>query len=112
MKYEENIFHFPPTRSVWISSCSFKGSLAGHQKQLPLTVTHLLYDFLHDDHFQDNGYSELLVGISPDVPESPEIVEELKQLLTKASASLYRATRLEVCRIYKVFNFSHWFTYH
>ena len=64
------------------------------------------------DHFQDNGYSELLVGISPDVPESPEMLEELKQLLTKASASLYRATRLKVCRIYKVFNFSHWLTYH
>ena len=103
MKYEENIFHFPPTRCVWISTCSFEGSLAGHQSNFPLQSL---------THFQDNGYSELLVGISPDVPESPEIVEELKQLLTKASASLYRATRLEVGRIYKVFNFSHWFTYH
>ena len=42
---------------------------------------------------QENGFSDILVGISPDVPESPEMLEQLKQVLTKASASLYRATR-------------------
>ena len=47
----------------------------------------------HHNHDQDNGYSDLLVGISPDVPESPEMLEQLKQILTNASASLYTATR-------------------
>ena len=47
----------------------------------------------HHNHDQDNGYSDLLVGISPDVPESPEMLDQLKQILTNASASLYTATR-------------------
>ena len=47
----------------------------------------------HHNHDQDNGYSDLLVGISPDVPESPEMLDQLKQILTNASASLFTATR-------------------
>ena len=47
----------------------------------------------YHNHYQDNGYSDLLVGISPDVPESPEMLDQLKQILTNASASLFTATR-------------------
>ena len=39
----------------------------------------------------NNGY-DLLVGVSPDVKEDPQIIEELKQILTTASLRFYNGT--------------------
>jgi len=41
----------------------------------------------------NNGYEDIVVAISPDIPEDPAIIDNLKQLLTKTSEELYRATR-------------------
>ena len=41
----------------------------------------------------NNGYDDILVAISPDVPEDPTMIENLKMLFTKASEELYKATR-------------------
>ena len=41
----------------------------------------------------DNGYMNLVVGISPDVPESQDIIDNIKHLLTEASRELFTATR-------------------
>ena len=41
----------------------------------------------------DNGYEGLVVAISPEEQENPELVNSLKELLTKASAELYGATK-------------------
>ena len=80
-----------------------KGCLAGHRLHHCQCSHH--YSIIISNHHQriiviriihrhqDNGFSDILVGISPDVPESPEMLEQLKQVLTKASASLYTATR-------------------
>jgi len=40
-----------------------------------------------------NGYSELVIAISPDVAESEELLEQLKSLMVEASRELYIATR-------------------
>ena len=41
----------------------------------------------------ENGYEGLVVAISPEEEENHDLVENIKELLTKASAELYRATR-------------------
>ena len=41
----------------------------------------------------ENGYEGLVVAISPEEEENPDLVESIKDLLTKASAELYGATR-------------------
>ena len=41
----------------------------------------------------ENGYKGLVVAISPEEEENPVLVESIKDLLTKASAELYGATR-------------------
>ena len=41
----------------------------------------------------ENGYEGLVVAISPEEEENPKLVESIKELLTKASAELYGATR-------------------
>ena len=41
----------------------------------------------------ENGYEGLVVAISPEEEENPSLVESIKDLLTKASAELYGATR-------------------
>ena len=41
----------------------------------------------------ENGYEGLVVAISPEEEENPNLVESTKDLLTKASAELYGATR-------------------
>merc|ERR1712172_122250 len=41
----------------------------------------------------ENGYEGLVVAISPEEEENPNLVESIKDLLTKASAELYGATR-------------------
>ena len=57
----------------------------------------------------DNGYDDIIVAISPDViqdsieqhdnhyylkvPEDPAIIDKLKELLTKTSEELYKASR-------------------
>ena len=41
----------------------------------------------------NNGYDDVLVAISPEIPENGQIIENLKILFTKASEELYRATR-------------------
>ena len=41
----------------------------------------------------ENGYKGLVVAISPEEEENPNLVESIKNLMTKASAELYGATR-------------------
>ena len=41
----------------------------------------------------NNGYDDVLIAISPDIPEDHKIVENLKILFTAASEELYKATR-------------------
>merc|ERR1711970_768968 len=41
----------------------------------------------------DNGYTDLVVAISPDIPENVEVVNQVKHLMTEASRELYTATR-------------------
>ena len=41
----------------------------------------------------ENGYTNLVVGISPDVPESQEIIDQIKFLMTEASRELFIASR-------------------
>ena len=41
----------------------------------------------------NNGYDDVLVAISPEIPEDGKIIDNLKILFTKASEELYRATR-------------------
>ena len=41
----------------------------------------------------ENGYEGLVVAISPEEDENHNLVESIKDLLTKASAELYGATR-------------------
>ena len=41
----------------------------------------------------ENGYQGLVVAISPEEEENPNLVQSIKDLLTKASAELYGATR-------------------
>ena len=80
-----------------------------------LQVGHLLHHLWSKHHHstivivlincnQENGFSDLLVRISPDVPESAEMLQQLKQILTKASASLYTATRWCFLMILMVMN--------
>ena len=42
---------------------------------------------------QDNGYRELVVAISPDVPESQDTLDQIKNLMTEASRELFIASR-------------------
>ena len=41
----------------------------------------------------ENGYQGLVVAISPEEEENPNLVESIKGLLTKASEELYGASR-------------------
>ena len=41
----------------------------------------------------ENGYQGLVVAISPEEEENPNLVQSIKDLLTKASSELYGATR-------------------
>ena len=41
----------------------------------------------------ENGYEGLVVAISPEEEENPNLVESIKDLMTKASGELYGATR-------------------
>merc|ERR1719500_1236675 len=41
----------------------------------------------------ENGYRGVVVAVSPEEEENPDLVESIKDLLTKASAELYGATR-------------------
>jgi len=45
-------------------------------------------------YFENNGYEDLLVAISPDVPQNEEstVIENIKVWLTEGSASLHKAT--------------------
>ena len=42
---------------------------------------------------EDNGYRELVVAISPDVPESQQTIDQIKGLMTEASRELFIASR-------------------
>ena len=42
---------------------------------------------------EDNGYRDLVVAISPDVPESQDTLAQIKGLMTEASRELFIATR-------------------
>ena len=42
---------------------------------------------------EDNGYRELVVAISPDVPESQDTLDHIKGLMTEASRELFIASR-------------------
>ncbi|PIK45470.1 putative epithelial chloride channel protein-like [Apostichopus japonicus] len=41
----------------------------------------------------DNEYTGVLFAIHPDVPEDPQLIEELKSMIIDASSYLYRATK-------------------
>ena len=41
----------------------------------------------------NNGYRDVVVAISPDLEEDIQLVDNIKNLLTKASGELYQATR-------------------
>ena len=41
----------------------------------------------------ENGYEGVVVAISPEEEENPDLVESIKELLTKASEELYGASR-------------------
>ena len=41
----------------------------------------------------ENGYMNLVVGISPDVPENPDVIDQIKHLMVEASRELLIATR-------------------
>ena len=41
----------------------------------------------------ENGYMNLVVGISPDVPESSDVIDQIKHLMIEASRELLIATR-------------------
>ena len=58
-----------------------------------LTLLSLL-ELLHSKAvLQDNGYRELVVAISPDVPESQDTIDQIKNLMTEASRELFIASR-------------------
>ena len=42
---------------------------------------------------EDNGYLDLVVAISPDVPESQDTLDQIKGLMTEASRELFIASR-------------------
>merc|ERR1711892_909497 len=42
---------------------------------------------------RENGYTDLVVAISPDIPENIEVINQVKNLMTEASRELYTATR-------------------
>ena len=52
----------------------------------------------------ENGYSELVVGVSPDLPESEETLQQLRGLLTEVGAvNMTRLICLQASReLYKV----------
>ena len=41
----------------------------------------------------NNGYREVLVGISEKVEEDPQLIVRIKEIFTEASQFLYKATR-------------------
>ena len=41
----------------------------------------------------NNGYREVLVGISEKVEEDPQLIVRIKEIFTEASQFLYEATR-------------------
>ena len=58
-----------------------------------LTLLSLL-ELLHSKAvLQDNGYRDLVVAISPDVPESQDTIDQIKNLMTEASRELFIASR-------------------
>ncbi|XP_017651902.1 calcium-activated chloride channel regulator 2 isoform X3 [Nannospalax galili] len=42
---------------------------------------------------QDNGYDGLLVAINPQVPENPNLIANIKEMITEASFYLFNATK-------------------
>merc|ERR1711892_205 len=42
---------------------------------------------------RENGYTDLVVAISPDIPENIEVINQVKSLMTEASRELYIASR-------------------
>ena len=42
---------------------------------------------------QNNGYSNILVAISDEVPDNPSLLQRIREVFTEASAALYTATR-------------------
>ena len=53
----------------------------------------LVHHSLQKADLSDNGYTNLVVGISPDVPESQDVIDQIKHLVTEASRELFIATR-------------------
>ncbi|CAM9674997.1 unnamed protein product [Lampetra planeri] len=41
----------------------------------------------------DNGYEGLVIAINPAVPEDPQLVDAIKDMITNASSDLFRATK-------------------
>ncbi len=62
-------------------------------------ITYSQYDTRDDitqTTFVNNGYEDLYIGISDQLAEDPNLIQEIKDWVTDGSASLYRATR-SVC---------------
>ena len=92
-----NLFTLIPTRLF-----SLIQSFTVAFPQTDMRPRHLLLTFVCLTHLEhslsksvltDNGYMNLVVGISPDVPESQETIDNIKHLLTEASRELFIATR-------------------
>nr|XP_039256541.1 calcium-activated chloride channel regulator 3A-1-like [Styela clava] len=43
--------------------------------------------------FKNNGFTDLVVAIHPDVPENEQIIDSIKNMMTDASAALFTATK-------------------
>ncbi|XP_003479101.1 calcium-activated chloride channel regulator 4-like [Cavia porcellus] len=59
----------------------------------PLLVLHLLGDSNASlVQLKDNGYEDVIIAIDPTVPEDPQIIEHIKDMVTTASTYLFEAT--------------------
>ncbi|XP_003479102.1 calcium-activated chloride channel regulator 4-like [Cavia porcellus] len=59
----------------------------------PLLVLHLLGDSKASlVQLKDNGYEDVIIAIDPTVPEDPQIIEHIKDMVTTASTYLFEAT--------------------
>jgi len=64
-----------------------------------IVLTFFCLNFLHECEnkalLENNGYLDLVVGISPDIPETQaqEVIDNIKFLMTEASRELFIATR-------------------
>jgi len=69
------------------------------RNQVKFILTFFCLNYLHECEnkalLENNGYTDLVVGISPDIPESQaqEVINNIKLLMTEASKELFIASR-------------------